>query len=62
MATQFWNGEPDESCAKENVLKENICSVFTTAHQYIETPFMVVGPYQDTNDQANISHQVITVT
>ena len=62
MATQFWNGESDESCAKENVLKENICSVFTTAHQYIETPFMVVGPYQDTNDQANISHQVIMVT
>ena len=51
LAAQFWNAEVDRSCEEANTEDRKKCLVFTTSHQYIETPFMVVVPYQDTNKQ-----------
>ena len=51
LAAQFWNAEVDRSCEEANTEDRKKCLVFTTSHQYIETPFMVAVPYQDTNKQ-----------
>ena len=51
FAAQFWNAGVDQSCEEANMEDRKKCLVFTTSHQYIETPFMVIVPYQDTNKQ-----------
>ena len=51
LAAQFWKAEVDQSCEEANREDRKKCLVFTTSHQYIETPFMVIVPYEDTNNQ-----------
>ena len=51
FASRFWKAEVDQSCQEANSEDSKKCLVFSTSHQYIETPFMVIVPFQDTNNQ-----------
>ena len=43
-------GLPDSSCLAHYGEEEaDQCLVFSSYHQFLETPFMVVVPYEDTN-------------
>ena len=48
-AAIFWQAEVEQSCQEENGFGSPVCLMFTTYYPYIETPFMVVVPYEDTN-------------
>ena len=48
-AAIFWQAEVEQSCQEENGAGSPVCLMFTTYYPYIETPFMVVVPYEDTN-------------
>ena len=39
----------DQSCVEEMGAGSPGCLMFTTYYPYIETPFMLVVPYEDTN-------------
>ena len=54
LAAQFWKAEVDQSCQEANREDSTKCLVFTSSHQYIETPFMVIVPFQDTNNQVHL--------
>ena len=49
MAADFWQAEVDQSCQEENGVGSPVCMMFTTYYPYIETPFMLVVPYEDTS-------------
>ena len=53
---KFWQAEGDQSCEEENgAITPNVidskCVMFTDYYKYIETPFMVVVPYEDSDNQ-----------
>ena len=48
-AADFWQAEVDQSCQEENGVGSPVCMMFTTYYPYIETPFMLVVPYEDTS-------------
>ena len=48
-AAIFWQAEVEQSCQEENGVGSPVCLMFTTYYPYIETPFMLVVPYEDTS-------------
>ena len=51
LAAKFLQSEPDQSCQEENEDGSSVCLMFNTFYPYIETTFMVVVPYEDSNSQ-----------
>jgi len=49
--TKFWGAQGDLSCIQEN--DEIFCGVFGRYYQYIETPFMAITSFEDTNAQVH---------
>ena len=57
FAADFWQAEADQSCEEENGVGSPVCVMFTTYYTYIETPFMVIVPYEDTSME--VFYQII---
>ena len=55
-AAEFWQAEVDQSCREENGVGSPECLMFTTYYPYIETPFMLVVPYEDTSMEVLKTH------
>ena len=49
MTAKFWQADLDKSCVEHYGADAKECLLFASYHPFIETPFMLVVPYQDTN-------------
>ena len=49
QAAQFWQAQPDKTCLEHYGEEEDMCVLFASYHPFLETPFMLVVPYEDTN-------------